>query len=417
MGEKIGSAVVNEAEVNLLAEAMQSPAIALTAEIVSEDFSNDVHARLWSIIFEHAVQARQFTIASLGDAPETVKKYAQTIMDIAGSTYDINPAIAAIKEQSARRKIARIAKFLSDAAFDSGSTPTETSAAAISELTESIPSTAITASKVAEQIAQSFARPSKCYSTGLPSFDASLSGGLFAGKLYGLAARKKVGKTALLGTVSHNLNKAGVKHLFIAMEMSAAEIEQRNIARAHKFNSAAFLIRNRAELPRLVSDYAVSVPDCAIYQHLPGATLDEIKSVVARARIHHGITGFIVDYWQLVSGKEKNGTEEYHLRNVAQWIADECRKQNLWAMVAAQINQEGNTRGGEGLKLACDCYLTLHREKKSDRAWIEMEESRYTMYQDVGSEDEPALIFDNHGPHFRDVNERADPAPPRYGID
>jgi hypothetical protein len=95
-------------------------------------------------------------------------------------------------------------------------------------------------------------------------------------------------------------------------------------------------------------------------------------------------------------------------------MADTCRRENIWGLVAAQINQEGNTRGGEGLKLACDCYLTLHREKQSDRAWMEMEESRYTLYQHVGSDMAPALIFDNNGPHFRDVEERAAPQSIRH---
>ena len=396
---------MNEAEVSLLAEAFVNQNVALTADLKPEDFSDEVHARLWSIVVEHATRAKKFTLASLGEAPESVRNYVRSIFELGGGTGDVKPAIVAIKDQSARRKIASIGRALSESAFDPDQSPEELSADAISQLTRRVGFESRSASVVARDVAESFSRPSHCYSTGLPSLDNSLAGGLFRSRLYGVAARKKVGKTALLGTISHNLNRAGVKHLFIAMEMSAEEIEQRNMARVGKFNSVAFLRRNRPSLPTFVADYAVSVPDCVYYEHAPGASLDEVKRMVARARIHHGITGFILDYWQLVSGKEKNGTEEYHLRTVAQWMADECRRENLWGIAAAQINQEGNTRGGEGLKLACDCYLTLHREKQSDRAWIEMEESRYTLYQNVGSEDEPALIFDGDGPHFRDIDE------------
>lgn len=399
---------MNEAEVSLLAEAFINPSVALTADLLPEDFSDDVHARLWSMVVEHATQAKQFTLASLGDAPDPIKKYVQSIFDLGGGTGDARVSIAAIKDQSARRRIASVANVLAARAADPDESPEEVSAFAISELTKRVGFEAITASALAERITSDLQKPTKCYPTQLPSLDISLAGGLFAGKLYGVAARKKVGKTALLGTISHNLNKQGVKHLFIAMEMSAEEIEQRNIARAFKFNSVVFLHRNWPELPRLVSDYAVSVPDCVYYEHKPGATLDEVKRMIARARIHHDIQGFILDYWQLVGGKEKNGTEEYHLRNVAQWMADMCRRENLFGLVAAQINQEGNTRGGEGLKLACDCYLTLHREKESDRAWMEMEESRYTLYQHVGSETDRVLLFDNHGPHFRDITDNAD---------
>ena len=79
--------------------------------------------------------------------------------------------------------------------------------------------------------------------------------------------------------------------------------------------------------------------------------------MVGRAIVRHGIKGVILDYWQLVGGKVRNESEEFHLRNIAQWLADTCRKHSIWALVAAQVNQEGNTRGGEGLKLACDVYF------------------------------------------------------------
>ncbi len=81
-------------------------------------------------------------------------------------------------------------------------------------------------------------------------------------------------------------------------------------------------------------------------------------------------------------------------------------------LVAAQVNQTGNTRGGEGLKLASDMYFTLHREKGAQGAWLEMEETRYTLYTDVGSANHPGLWLSKTGPHFVDFEHR-DLAPPR----
>jgi hypothetical protein len=129
----------------------------------------------------------------------------------------------------------------------------------------------------------------------------------------------------------------------------------------------------------------------------------------------HRIKGVVMDYWQLVGGKANNENETYHLGRVAQWIADVCRKERIFALVAAQLNQEGNTRGGEGLKLACDMYFTLHREKDQDGAWLEMEESRYTMYANVVSEYAPGLRMNKCGPHFED--ERLDIAQHNPGAD
>jgi hypothetical protein len=76
-------------------------------------------------------------------------------------------------------------------------------------------------------------------------------------------------------------------------------------------------------------------------------------------------------------------------------------------LTAAQLNQDDNVRGGEGLKLAADAYLVLHREKEDPGAWLEMQESRYTLYANVGSETLPGLWLHKQGPHFSD-------SPPPY---
>ena len=163
-----------------------------------------------------------------------------------------------------------------------------------------------------------------------------------------------------------------------------------------------------------VADYAITVPNHTIYEALPGGSFGDLRRVVARAIVRHRIKGLVLDYWQLVGGKEPRDTEEYHLRMVAQWVADTCRKHGLWVLVAAQVNQTGNTRGGEGLKLASDMYFTLHRDKGAQGAWLEMEESRYTLYTDVGSVHDPGLWLSNTGPHFVDFEHR-DLAPPLRG--
>ena len=265
---------------------------------------------------------------------------------------------------------------------------------------------AISKRAVAESLVDAIMNPAPVYPTGLPSLDEVLGGGLIAGKMVGISARKKVGKTVLLGTISHNLDKLGVKHLLIALEMTPEEIEQRCAARELKINSIAFTKYATKALAERVAEYACDLKDTAIYERAPGASLDEVRRMISRAVIRHGITGVILDYWQLVSGKGRNDTEEYHLRNVAQWLADLCRKQNLWCLIAAQQNQEGNSRGGEGLRLACDVYFALHRTKGEDAAWLEMQESRYTAYCDVGAADRPGLWLNHNGPYFEDAASR-----------
>lgn len=256
--------------------------------------------------------------------------------------------------------------------------------------------------QVATSLVDGLSTEIPCYKTGIKGLDDVMGGGLYQGKFYGVAARKKVGKTILLGSVSHNLNMSGTKHLFIPFEMSPDEIEQRNAARACEFNSVKFLTRDDPEMGKKLAQYALSVPDNTIYEYHPGATLDDIRAMIARHVVKSGIKGVILDYWQLVGGKAPRDTEEYHLRNVAQSLAAIARREGLFILTAAQVNQDGNTRGGEGLKLACDQYFTLHREKDDHEAWMKMEESRYTVYRDVGSKNDPGLWMNKNGPHFED---------------
>jgi replicative DNA helicase len=299
-----------------------------------------------------------------------------------------------------------------DKVADMSVTPDELAAAAVAELSGiNTGRKAKSNRQVAREILEDQRKPLPVYSTGLAPLDAAMGGGLIAGKLYGFGARMKIGKTLLSGSISYNLNKAEVPHLYIALEMSDHEIEHRNIARDQRFNSIKFVTRDMADLENRIAEYANTTPECTFYEHAPGASLNELRGIVGRNR-SLGIRGVIVDYLQLVTGKGKD-TEEAHLRNVAQWMADTARQTGLWFITAAQLNQEDNVRGGEGLKLAADQYYIIHRERNEatgewiDSAWLTMEQTRYTLYQSVGTQSRPALWLDKRGPHFSDT-------PPSY---
>jgi replicative DNA helicase len=309
-----------------------------------------------------------------------------------------------------RRAMIAAAQTLQNSAyaFDVGSPADEALSQGITTLTtlaalgERPP---LTKRTVATEVAAAYLAKPRCHSTGIPLLDDAMGGGLYEGRIYGFAARKKVGKTILAGTISHNLNLAGVRHLFWAGEMSPAELEQRNMARWGKFNSIAFLKRDRPHLHDSMVRYSREIPNNVIYEGAAGSAFEGLKRCVAQGILRHRIRGFIGDYWQLVGGKNPRDSEEYHLRSVAQWSADMARQHGIFVIWTAQVNQDGNTRGGEGLKLACDQYYTLHREKGEDGAWLEMEESRYTTYQDVGSAVTPGIRLNHNGPFFEDFAE------------
>lgn len=392
-----------ELEASVLGLVLFDPLLASTVALEVDDFESETHQRFWEVGRTMARQGKVITVGAVTALEPKLGAYLSSVAGFACRREDLEAKIATLKDISARRRLRQIAQAITADIENLEMPVEEITAGFIRDLSKTVAArTAKTKREVAEMIVNGLDKPAPCYSTGLPRLDYVLGGGLFAGKLYGIAARKKLGKTALAGTISHNMNKLGTKHLFIALEMSDVEIEQRNMSRDMDFNSVKFLRRDDINLANRVADYATQIPNNTLYEHVPGASLDEIRRMVSRAIVHHGIKGAILDYWQLTQGKAAKETEEYHLRNVAQYFADICRKENIWAIVNAQVNTEGNTRGGEGLKLASDVYFTLHREKDDPRAWLEMEESRYVLYNDVGSETEPGLLLNKHGPFFED---------------
>ena len=238
--------------------------------------------------------------------------------------------------------------------------------------------------------------PGRCDSTGLSKLDKAMGGGLYAGKAYGLQARKKVGKTILLGTISYNLNILGTKHLWITAEMNDQELEHRQLARALNKNSISFMDGNISADE--INNYLKNAPDNVHYANASGITLTELERLIHKAVDDIGIQGVIVDYLQLIKGTSQNRTE--HLEYVAQSMAGLVRQRQIWCIVAAQLNQENNTRGGEGMLLAFDMVFNLNREKFKSDAWLEMTESRYTTYVNIGSKNRPGLKLEQNGPFF-----------------
>jgi replicative DNA helicase len=260
---------------------------------------------------------------------------------------------------------------------------------------------------IGEAILNEMKTESKPSKTGLSLLDEAMGGGMYAGKSYGFAARKKVGKTTLASTISANLNADGVKHAFLAFEMSPEEIHQRIIARTADIFSSAFRTGYGQTLDcmRKVAETVNRMPKNILYKACPGMVFDDLRRVATVAVERYGVQGLIIDYWQLIGGKRKGQSTAEHLDEVAQWIADFGRKNKIWTLTMAQINQDGNTRGSEGIRLAFDQVYEIHREDVAQPdAWIEMMETRYTPWVNIGSKESPRLFMAEKGPYFAEYS-------------
>lgn len=263
-----------------------------------------------------------------------------------------------------------------------------------------------TCTRITESILDDMANDVSPYSTGFSKLDECMGGGIFPKKSYGFAARKKVGKTALAASISYNLNQSGIKHLFICGEMSAKEIHQRVLSRHTSTFPSAFVsdYGKSMDFSRKIANAVNEIPANTLYADAPALTFDDLRRIVYNAVEVHGIKGFILDYWQLVGGKGNRQSTAEHLDEVAQWIADTSRRLGVFSITMAQINQEGNTRGGEGIRLAFDQIYQIHRPDLSlGYAWVEMMETRYTRWLNVGDEHNAGVFMDDKGPYYRQL--------------
>ena len=263
--------------------------------------------------------------------------------------------------------------------------------------------------EVAMEVVQSLTQDRSYYSTGLPSLDYAMAGGLHEGLTYGFSGVEKSGKTTFAHTISHNLSKNDVPHAYIALEMGSLQIEQRNLAREIGRNSVAFLTKgDKTGMIRDANEVAEKTTDKTLYLDMPGCSLDQIKAELLRLVTRKQIKGFILDYWQLVGGAKLKQSKAEHLFDVAQFCADFSKRHGIWNIILAQVNREGSLFGSAGLEKACD---QLYQIEEGGAGWgneqklyLNMRLSRSTPMESVGSKENPMFrINKTAGPYIEEI--------------
>lgn len=242
-------------------------------------------------------------------------------------------------------------------------------------------------------------------STGFRRLDAAMAGGLYAGKFYAFAARMKAGKTSLMASIAYNAAKSGAKILYLALEMGGAEIMQRILAR-HIGCNANHLMRKEISPDRVVKAHSDFESIKLVFDNCPLSTVDDICAAIIAAE--GKFDGIIIDYIQLIGGANKGEGDAQFQGRVAQTIAATVKNcPSIWVLTAAQLNREGEVRGSDGLRMACDMLIKLETDESDEGdkcAWLDVEATRYTAAVSIGCESSPSLVLDRHiGPYYREI--------------
>lgn len=396
-----------EVEQSLIGSLVKEPSGVLEIDLEEDAFYAPAHKKIFKRIRDVYTDKAQFSLSELSDIKiniedMTVIEYVQECAHLAMTTVNNQGYADLLSEMQEKRKLLDLSNDIIESAATRE--PSEIKKMLHDFLENNVSKTGVvTEQEVYQGILDSFDRPAKYYTSGIPRLDKIMGGGFYESYTYGLAGKEKAGKTAMAGTISYNMSEAGVKHLYVAMEMGASQIQQRNYARMAGVNPLHFLTPNDSLIRKMVK---IKPKNNVFYLDAAAATLTEILSEVAKCQIKHGVKGVIIDYWQLIQRTDFKITEEAHLRETAQRIANYCRKRNLFSLVLAQQNDNGKLFAGGGLRKACDMLFFLEaKDKQGSERQLRMDATRYTPVKHLGVNDEGLNLVKDVGVYFEDAAE------------
>ncbi len=402
--------IAAEAEQGLLGILLVAPQKIhdITGLITSEDFAYEINGDIFTKISEMITNDKKVSPVTLKpwfenrkDAPNSM--YLAELAGAVISTLNCVSYAETIHASAEKRRFLDLLDEMKLKAFDDPdvsdlklelSTRLENTSASVFVKTKQ---------QVLIEVAESLKDSTEFYDIGIPRISKAMGGGLYAGFTYGFAGAEKSGKTTIAQTISYNLNETGVDHAYIALEMGSKQIEQRNVARSIGVNSLAFLGENKAGLIHPVADHTCKTNNNTLYLDMAGCSFNQIKAEIIKLVTQKKIRGFILDYWQLISGCEPRQSNSDFLFSIAQWCAGYCRRNGVWCIILSQLNRDGKLLGSAGIERACDQLYVLKASENElkEGIYITLTHSRYTPTIQMGNIQDPAFFINKKvGPYL-----------------
>lgn len=175
--------------------------------------------------------------------------------------------------------------------------------------------------------------------SGIPDIDA-ITLGWQPSKVYTLAARPGVGKTALAIGFAFD---SQVPTLAFSMEMDAEELVERRLLPDAKVNSykAKRGRLNDEDWSRITAE-AGKMADIPLFvDDRPGLSISEIRSIARKMKSKHDIGLIIVDYLQLAhgSGLSRNSNREQEVAQISRGMKEMAKELKVPVIALSQLNR------------------------------------------------------------------------------
>lgn len=180
-----------------------------------------------------------------------------------------------------------------------------------------------------------------------------------------LAARPKVGKTALALSIAHNMAKQGKKTGIFSMEMSDAELYERFVANHAHINLGIIKAREitDSQVPKAVkaTSELIKLP-----MYIDSSGYQTVERIMTETRLK-GLDVVIIDYIQLMStpGRTLNRVEE--LSKITRGIKIMAQELNVVVIALSQLNRNKSETQEPGLS---DLRDSGSIEQDANQVWF-----------------------------------------------
>lgn len=212
-------------------------------------------------------------------------------------------------------------------------------------------------------------------STGLTDLDSKLNGGLRPGNLVVLAARPKMGKTALALNIANNVAQDGVA-LVLSMEMTRSELHDRNLASLGLIQLDHLLEPKKMEdsdWPRITSAVQ-KIDSMRLYLHeQAGLTLMHVRNKAKQVkRKAKRLDLIVIDYLQLMNGEGDNRNAQIEV--ITRGLKNLAKELNCPIILLSQLNrkledrpnkrpQPADLRDSGSIEQDADVAIFLYRDE------------------------------------------------------
>ncbi|MFC1658468.1 replicative DNA helicase [Candidatus Omnitrophota bacterium] len=199
-----------------------------------------------------------------------------------------------------------------------------------------------------EQIDQVYQK--KAQVSGIPTGYMDLdikTAGLHASDLIVVAGRPSMGKSALAAGLAEY---AGVIHktplAFFSLEMSKEQLVQRMLCAharvdAHKVRTGYL---SPSDWPKLTAA-AGKLSEAPIFiDDTPGISVLELRAKARRLKAHHNIQMIILDYLQLMRGKERSENRQQEISEISRSLKALARELNVSLVAISQLSRAVESR-------------------------------------------------------------------------